>query len=191
MTHRNINHHRLHTFGVFGSNHWLPATPHPPPATRDPPPATRHPPPATRHPPPATRHPPTANRQPPPANRHPTPATRYPPRHPLPATRHPPPVISKLIERVGAKHPTVYLQGINSFQSAYRQDHSTETALIKVHNEILCAVDHGCVVVLVMRDPTVAFGTIDRAILVSTLTDSGSQALRLSDSDRTCPVATN
>ena len=82
------------------------------------------------------------------------------------------PFISKVIEHVVAKHLTVYLQENNlhdQFQSAYRQDHSTETALIKVHSDILCAVDHGCVVVLVMLDLTVAFETIDHAILVSRL----------------------
>ena len=37
-------------------------------------------------------------------------------------------------------------------QSAYRQNHSTETALLKVHSDILSAVDNGCVVVLVLLD---------------------------------------
>ena len=50
------------------------------------------------------------------------------------------PFISKVIERVVAKQ----LQENDlhdQFKSAYRHDHSTETALIKVHNDILCAVD--------------------------------------------------
>ena len=54
-------------------------------------------------------------------------------------------------------------------QSAYRQNHSTETALLKVHSDILSAVDNGCVVVLVLLDLTVAFDTIDHAILLSRL----------------------
>ncbi|KAK2172336.1 hypothetical protein NP493_968g00004 [Ridgeia piscesae] len=82
------------------------------------------------------------------------------------------PFISKVIERVVAKQLTVYLQEHDlhdQFQSAYRKDHSTETALIKVHNDILCAVDRGCVVVLVMLDLTAALETIDHAILLSRL----------------------
>ena len=83
------------------------------------------------------------------------------------------PFISKVIERFVANQLTVYLQENDlhdQFQSAYRQHHSTETALIKVHNDILCAVDRGCVVVLVMLDDlTAAFETIDHAILLSPL----------------------
>ena len=77
-----------------------------------------------------------------------------------------------VIERVIAKQLTVYLQENHlhdQFQSAYRQDHSTETALIKVHSDILCAVDRGCVIVLVMLDLTAAFETIGHAILLSQL----------------------
>ena len=54
-------------------------------------------------------------------------------------------------------------------QSAYRQSHSTETALLKVHSDILSAVDNGCVVVLVLLDLTAAFDTIDHGILLSRL----------------------
>ncbi len=37
-------------------------------------------------------------------------------------------------------------------QSAYRKEHSTETALLHVQNDILCAVDDVCTVVLVLID---------------------------------------
>ena len=82
------------------------------------------------------------------------------------------PFIYKIIERVIANQLTFYLKEndlYDQFQSAYRQDHSTETAQLKVHNDILCAVDRGCVVVFVMLDLTAAFGTIDNAILLSKL----------------------
>ena len=54
-------------------------------------------------------------------------------------------------------------------QLAYRQNHSTETALLKVHSDILSAVDNGCVVLLVLLDLTAAFDTIDHGILLSRL----------------------
>ena len=62
--------------------------------------------------------------------------------------------VSKVIERVVAQQLTSHMRENNlheQMQSAYRQNHSTETALLKVHSDILSAVDNGCVVVLVRR----------------------------------------
>ena len=87
-------------------------------------------------------------------------------------TGHISPLIKK-IERVVAKQLSDHMQENNlheQFQSAYRQHHSNETAVTKVHCDILSAVDRGCVVVLVMIDLTAAFDTIDHAILLSGLT---------------------
>ena len=39
---------------------------------------------------------------------------------------------------------------LEDFQSAYRQYHSTETALIRVINDLLCAVDKDGGVILVL-----------------------------------------
>ena len=80
--------------------------------------------------------------------------------------------VSKVIERVVAQQPTSHMRENNlhkQMQSAYRQNHSTETALLKVHSDIMSAVDNGCVVVLVLLDLTAAFDTIDHAILLSRL----------------------
>ena len=55
------------------------------------------------------------------------------------------------------------------FQSAYRQDHSTETALIKVKNELLMAMDKGQVTLLVLLDLTSAFDTVEHEILLDRL----------------------
>ena len=80
--------------------------------------------------------------------------------------------VSKVIERVVAQQLTSHMRENNlheQMQSAYRQNHSTETALLKVHSDILSAVDNGCVVVLVLLDLTAAFDTIDHAILLSRL----------------------
>ena len=54
-------------------------------------------------------------------------------------------------------------------QSAYRDKHSTETALIKVHNDILSALDAGSSAILLMLDLSAAFDTIDHDILLSRL----------------------
>lgn len=55
------------------------------------------------------------------------------------------------------------------FQSAYRQGHSTETALLKVKNDIMLALDSKTDVVLVLLDLSAAFDTIDHAILLKRL----------------------
>ena len=54
-------------------------------------------------------------------------------------------------------------------QSAYRDKHSTETALIKVQNEILSALDATSSAILLMLDLSVVFDTIDHDILLSRL----------------------
>ena len=54
-------------------------------------------------------------------------------------------------------------------QSAYRDKHSTETALIKVQNDILSALDVGSSAILLMLDLSAAFDTIDHDILLSRL----------------------
>ena len=51
-------------------------------------------------------------------------------------------------------------------QSAYRRFHSTETALLRVFNDILSAIDNKQEVVLVMLDMSAAFDTIDHELLL-------------------------
>ncbi len=62
---------------------------------------------------------------------------------------------SKLIERVVALQLVDHLHNngfMNKFQSAYREGHSTETALLRVQNDILMELDKGKVVMLVDYD---------------------------------------
>ena len=54
-------------------------------------------------------------------------------------------------------------------QSAYRKNHSTETALLKIQNDILLSMDRQEVTLLVLIDLSAAFDTIDHAILLETL----------------------
>jgi hypothetical protein len=80
--------------------------------------------------------------------------------------------ISKIVERCVAKQLTEHLD-INDLhgrkQSAYRKNHSTETAIIRVTNDLLRAVDRHGEVVLVLLDLTAAFDTINHEILLQRL----------------------
>ena len=82
------------------------------------------------------------------------------------------PFLSKVIERVVASRLNDHLINNNLYekmQSAYRTCHSTETALIKVHSDILQAIDNRKGVILVLLDLSAAFDTIDHNILISRL----------------------
>ena len=55
------------------------------------------------------------------------------------------------------------------YQSAYRSNHSTETALVKVQDDILRLVDSENVVFLALLDLSAAFDTVDHSILLHRL----------------------
>ena len=57
------------------------------------------------------------------------------------------------------------------FQSAYKKGHSTESALFRVHNDILRAIDNGGCEILLLLDLSAAFDTVDHGILLSRLRD--------------------
>jgi hypothetical protein len=81
--------------------------------------------------------------------------------------------LSKLLERVVARQLIAYLERrslLVPLQSTYRANHSTETALLKVLNDLLIALDEGKAVVLALLDQSAAFDTIDHAILLDRLT---------------------
>ena len=54
-------------------------------------------------------------------------------------------------------------------QSAYREHHSTETALLKVKNNILMNMDMAHVTLLVLLDLSASFDTVDLEILIHRL----------------------
>ena len=80
--------------------------------------------------------------------------------------------ISKLLERAALHQLLNHMDNNNLFcpiQSAYRPKHSTETALVKIQNDILLHLDSGKGVILVLLDLSAAFDTIDHTILMSRL----------------------
>ena len=90
---------------------------------------------------------------------------------------------SKLIERVVSIRLQEHcdLNNISmDFQSAYRLGHSTETALVRVQNDLLEAVDRQGGAALVLLDLSAAFDTIDHQILLDILrTEIGISSLAL------------
>ena len=80
--------------------------------------------------------------------------------------------VSKVIEKIVASQVHTHLRDAKLFptlQSAYRQYHSTETAMIKVTNDILRAIDDYSDVILVLLDLSAAFDTLGHQILLSRL----------------------
>ena len=69
--------------------------------------------------------------------------------------------LSKVTEKTVAAQLSDHLNGkedlLEDFQSAYKCYHSTETALVRVHNDILKAVDDNTSVILLLLDLSAAF----------------------------------
>jgi len=79
------------------------------------------------------------------------------------------PFISKIIEKTVSKQLKLYKLDNNlgePLQSAYKKNHSTETALIKVYDDILSKMDKRNVVLLTLLDLSAAFDTVDHGILL-------------------------
>ena len=77
--------------------------------------------------------------------------------------------LSKSLERVVQRRLQEFLDSNNLMpetQSAYRQYHSTETAVTKVYNDLLLAADQGDVSALCLLDLTAAFDTVDHDLLM-------------------------
>jgi Reverse transcriptase (RNA-dependent DNA polymerase) len=80
--------------------------------------------------------------------------------------------ISKLIERVIHRQLSTFVetnQLLPSTQSGFRRFHSTETAVVKVYNDIVTALDAGLITVLFLLDFSAAFDCVDPAILLQVL----------------------
>ena len=80
--------------------------------------------------------------------------------------------ISKITEKVVASRLNHHLMVNNlqePFQSAYRMNHSTETAMLRVQNDIIRALGDNKVVLLVLIDLSAAFDTVNHQRLLNTL----------------------
>jgi len=81
-------------------------------------------------------------------------------------------LISKIIERVVKSRLMDHLTSnslLNSYQSAYCKHHSTETALLYIHDCLISAVGSQKVSCLCLLDLSAAFDTIDHDILITRL----------------------
>ena len=77
--------------------------------------------------------------------------------------------LSKLIERAALDQLVSFIDTNNivpSLQSAYRKHHSVESALCRIHNDLVLSVCEGKPCLLVLLDLSAAFDTIDHELLL-------------------------
>ena len=84
--------------------------------------------------------------------------------------------LSKLVEKAMLNQLTSHFNNnkcISDFQSAYRQHHSTETALCRIYNDLLLCVTDSKQTILLLLDLSAAFDTIDHNLLLKDLEETG------------------
>lgn len=80
------------------------------------------------------------------------------------------PFLGKIIEKAFFQQLNLFLSLNNifdAFQSGFRSHYSTETALVKVFNDIHLNTNSGKTTVLVLLDLSAAFNTVDHDILLN------------------------
>ena len=82
--------------------------------------------------------------------------------------------LGKTIERIVSNRISDHITTFSlsdPYQSEYKQYHGTETALLRVNNDILTSLDNGKITGLILLDLSAAFDTVDHSILISRLHD--------------------
>ena len=82
------------------------------------------------------------------------------------------PYMSKVVEKTVLLQVDEHVTSNNmheACQSAYRVNHSTETALLKISNGILVALENKKCVLLVLLDMSAAFDTVSHSVLLNRL----------------------
>ena len=80
--------------------------------------------------------------------------------------------LSKIIEKCVHKQLCTYIENENlfaEFQSGYRNFHSCETAVTRIHNDMLIMIDQQSNVILLLLDLSAAFDTINHSLLIKKL----------------------
>ena len=83
--------------------------------------------------------------------------------------------LSNVLERIVLSQLNEHLNHNNllsPLQSAYRPNHSTETALLRIVNDLLTAMDNNKICILTLLHLSAAFDTIDHQILLKRLQHS-------------------
>ena len=91
--------------------------------------------------------------------------------------------LAKIIERAMLDQLVLFLEEVGvmpRYQSAYRKLHSTETALCKIHDDLVSNTCHGKASILVLLDLSAAFDTVDHQLLLRDFSDCGVEGTALS-----------
>ena len=86
------------------------------------------------------------------------------------------PFLSKILEKEVASQVHAHLSNNNlyeQFQSSFHPRHSTETALLKITNDLLMAADSVLLSILILLDLSAAFDTISHSTLLDRLASIG------------------